>query len=66
MFDKLLVRAHSQAQNELDQQLSRQRQTIQVSLAALRSLSRTILNDSIPDGELHARLFAEVSRQELS
>ena len=37
MFDKLPVRAQTQAQNELDQQLSRQRQTIQVSLAALRS-----------------------------
>jgi len=66
MFDKLLVRAQTQAQNELDQQLSRQRQTIQVSLAALRSLSRIILDDSIPDGELRARLFAEVPRDELT
>jgi TnpA family transposase len=66
MFDKLLVRAHTQAQNELDQQLSRQRQTIQISLAALRSLSRIILDDAIPDGELRARLFAEVSREELT
>jgi hypothetical protein len=66
MFDKLLVRAQTQAQNELDQQLSRQRQTIQVSLAALRSLSRIILDDSIPDGELRARLFAEVPREELT
>ncbi|MGA8654518.1 MAG: hypothetical protein WB586_00075 [Chthoniobacterales bacterium] len=31
MFDKLLTRAHTQAQNELDEQLCRQRQTIQVS-----------------------------------
>jgi len=66
MFDKLLVRAHTQAQNELDQQLSRQRQTIQLSLAALRSLSRIILDDSIPNGELRARLFAEVPREELT
>src|SRR6266852_3696876 len=57
MFDKLLVRAHTQAQNELDQQLS---------LAALRSLSRIILDDSIPDGELRTRLFAEVPREELT
>ena len=65
MFDKLLVRAYTQAQNELDQQLSRQRQNIQVSLAALRSLSRMILDDSIPDAELRARLLAEVPREEL-
>jgi hypothetical protein len=60
MFDKLLIRAQTQAQNELDEQLSRQRQTIQVSLAALRSLSRIILDDSIPDGELRTQLFAAV------
>jgi len=66
MFDKLLVRAQTQAQNELDQQLSRQRQTIQVSLAALRSLSGIILDESIPDGERRARLFAEVPHEELT
>ena len=66
MFDKLLVRTYTQAQNELDQHLSRQRQIIQISLAALRSLSRIILDDSIPEGELRARLFAEVPREELT
>ena len=49
MFDKLLTRAHTQAQNELDEQLCRQRQTIQVSLTALRSLGRIILDDTISD-----------------
>jgi hypothetical protein len=47
MFDKLLARAQTQAQNELDQQLSRQRQTTQISFAALSSLSRIILDDTI-------------------
>lgn len=56
MFHKLLVRTHTQAQDEIEQQLSRQRQTIRVSLAALRSLSRIILDDSIPDVELRIRL----------
>jgi TnpA family transposase len=66
MFDKLLIRAQTQAQNELDEQLSRQRQTIQISLAALRSLSRIILDDSIPDAELRHHLFAAVPRVELT
>jgi TnpA family transposase len=66
MFDKLLIRAQTQAQNELDEQLSRQRHTIQVSLAALRSLSRIILDDSIPDSELRTQLFAAVPRVELA
>jgi uncharacterized protein DUF4158 len=65
MFDKLLTRAHTQAQNELDEQLCRQRQTIQVSLTAFRSLGRIILDDTICDEELRARLFAAVSREEL-
>ena len=38
-----MIRAQTKAQNELDEQLSRQRQAIQVSLAALRSLRRFIL-----------------------
>jgi predicted transcriptional regulator len=65
MFDKLLTRAHTQAQNELDEQLCRQRQTIQVSLTALRSLGRIILDDAISDEDLRAQLFAAVSREEL-
>jgi predicted transcriptional regulator len=54
MFDKLLTRASTQAQNELDEQLRRQRQTIQVSLTTLRSLGRIILDDAISDEELRA------------
>jgi hypothetical protein len=62
MFDKLLTRASTQAQNELDEQLRRQRQTIQVSLTTiqvslttLRSLDRIILDDAISDEELRAQ-----------
>ena len=65
MFDKLLTRAHTQAQNELDEQLCRQRQSIQLSLTVLRSLGGIILDDAISDDELRARLFAAVSREEL-
>jgi Domain of unknown function (DUF4158) len=60
MFDKLLTRTQTQAQNELDEQLCRQRQTIQVSLTALRSLGRIILDDTIADEELRARLSISV------
>jgi hypothetical protein len=62
MFDKLLTRAHTQAQNELDEQLCSQRQTIQVSLTALRSLGRIILDDAISDEELRARFAGELRK----
>jgi hypothetical protein len=58
MFDKLLTRAHTQAQNELDEQLCRQRQTIQVSLTALRSLGRIILDDAISDQDIEGQQSA--------
>jgi hypothetical protein len=61
MFEKLLTLAHTQARNELDEQLRSRQQTIQVSLTTLRSLSRIILDDAISDEELRAA----VSREEL-
>ena len=64
MFDKLLTRVHTQAQNELDEQLCHQRQTIQISLTALRSLGRIILDDAISDEELRPRLFAVIRSEE--
>ena len=57
--------AHTQAQNDFDEQLRRQSRTIRVSLVALRSLSRVILDDSISDGSFRIRRFAAVPREEL-
>ena len=66
MFDKLLTRTSSRAQQEIDAQLCQQRQTIQSSLAALQSLARIILDDSIADSELRTTLFAEIPRENLA
>jgi hypothetical protein len=60
MFDKLLTRAHTQALNELGEQLCRQRQTIQVSLTVFRSLSRRCA-DRLP---IATPIAAERSRSE--
>jgi hypothetical protein len=62
MFDKLLTRAHTLARNELDEQLCRQRQTIQVWLTALMSLGRIILDDAISDEELRPASLIFCSR----
>src|SRR6266481_4532595 len=53
-----LQSAHTQAQNDFDDQLRRQSRTIRVSLVALRSLSRVILDDAISDGSFRIRRFA--------
>jgi len=66
MFDKLLTRTSTHAQHEIDEQLCRQRQTIQTSLATLKSLGRIILDDSIADSELRPSLFAEIPREDLA
>lgn len=65
MFDKLITRTHTQAKNELAEQMGRQRKTIQSSLAALKSLGSIILDETIRDAELRSMLFEQVPREEL-
>jgi TnpA family transposase len=65
MFDKLLTRAHTRAEHELNDQMRSQRQTIKAALAALRSLGAIILDDSVGNAALRPRLFAAVPREAL-
>lgn len=66
MFDKLLTRTSTHAQHDIDEQLCRQRQTIQTSLATLKSMGRIILDESIADSALRPSLFAEIPREDLA
>jgi len=66
MYDKLLTRMHTQAQNGIDERMRQQRRTIRTSLVTFRSLGEIILDDSVEDAQLRARLFATVSREELT
>lgn len=66
MFDKLLTRTCTQAENDLDEQMRSQRQTIKVALDRLRSFGIIILDDSIQASQLRARLFEVVPREELT
>ncbi|MDA1316176.1 MAG: hypothetical protein O2968_22895 [Acidobacteria bacterium] len=47
MFDKLLTRTSTHAQHDIDEQLCRQRQTIQTSLATLKWMGRIILDGPV-------------------
>ena len=66
MLDKLLTRMRTHAQHEIDEQLCRQRKTIQASLGTLKSLGEVILDDAVADAELRTKLFAEIPRDELA
>jgi TnpA family transposase len=65
MFDKFLTRTHTRAEDELSDQMRSQRRTIKEALAALRSLGAIILDDSVGNAALRARLFAAVPRDTL-
>ena len=66
MYDKLLTRMHTQAQNGIDERMRQQRRTIRTSLVTFRSFGEIILDDSVEDAQLRDRLFATVSREELA
>jgi len=66
MFDKLLTRAQSRAENELADQMRRQRKAIRGSLATLKRFGDVILDDSVENMELRSRLFYSVPRAELA
>jgi TnpA family transposase len=66
MFDKLLTRAQTHAENDLAEQMHRQRKAIRGSLATLKRLGELILDDAVGDAELRSRLFESVPREELA
>jgi TnpA family transposase len=66
MFDKLLTGLHTQAENELDQQMRDQRRKIRTSLTTLQALGEIILDDSIQDAQLRERIFKAIPREELA
>ena len=66
MYDKLLLRVHGQAQNELDEQMKRQRQSIQGSLGMLKALGEIILDEAVDAEALRERLYEVVPREQLA
>ena len=66
MFDKLLLKTHTRAQNELDEQMRSQRQKIRRSLATLKTLAEIILDDSVTNDELRSQVFEQVPKEELA
>lgn len=66
MFDKLLTRACTQAEHDLDARMLTQRRSIKVALDRLRSFGVIILDDSIENSDLRPRLYEVVPREELT
>jgi len=66
MFDKLLVRTQTKALNEVNENLSQRRNTIQTSLQTFQCIAEVLLDDSIHESNIRTFLFDKVvSRNEL-
>ena len=65
MFDKLISRTQTRAQNTLDEQMRRQRRMIRASLSVLKFLGDVILDESIAPEKLRDRIFTGIPRQKL-
>jgi len=66
MFDKIATHIQTDAENELDEKMRRQKRTIKAALFSYRSLGRVILNDDISDAELRETLFLAVPREQMA
>lgn len=66
MFDKLITRVHTQAKQELDDQMCAQRRAIKVSLAMLDTIGSIVLNDDVSDSQLRSEIYARVPKSELT
>ena len=66
MYDKLITRLHTQTQKALDDQLKRQRQSIQGSMSMFKTVSRILLDDAIEDHQLRECVFAAIPQEQLA
>ena len=60
MFSKLITKMERQADDALDEQLGQHKNTIYLALGALARLSPLILDETLPEHGLRAKLFAQV------
>ena len=66
MFSKLMTKMERQADDALDEQLGQHKNTIYSALGALARLGPVILDETLPEHGLRAKLFAQVPRDELA
>ena len=66
MFSKLMTKMERQADDALDEQLGQHKNTIYSALGALARLGPLILDETLPEHGLRAKLFAQVPRDELA
>ena len=66
MYDKLINRVHSRAQNDVDEFMRQKRRLIQNSLSMLQELTQIILDEEVEDTELREMLFSKISQETLA
>jgi len=57
LYDKLLTRIESHAQNELDERLKEKRRGVLESLSVLEVLASTLLDEGIPDDNVRSTVY---------
>lgn len=65
MYDKIITWVYTQAENELDEHMRKQRKAIQQSLVAFKQIGEVILDQDIANDNVREQLFKRISREEL-
>lgn len=66
MHGKLMTNVYSRAQEDIDEQVRKQRQLIRSSLTTLHTLGQIILDESIDNATLRHALFSQVNKEKLA
>jgi len=65
MYDKIMTWVHTQAENDVDDYMRKQRKSIQQSLATFKQIGEVILDQAVADDAVRKRLFQRISREDL-
>lgn len=65
LFDKLLTRTETKAQQELDARMIKKRKAIRQSLATLEQVADVLLDESVPDDQVRNVLFGVLNPEDL-
>lgn len=66
MYDKLVNKVYNWAEEDLIEEIKRQRQSIQDSLAMFQTVGKVILNSDVEDAAVRKTIFRKIKKEELA